>query len=129
MAPSLIKRLQNICLGAFLSIIFSANLINYFYFHKYLEDIDLQWAFYNIVVSTCLFLASVYFYLDQFIKRNKIGIATCAPAVVFLFINNIGVMMGYTLHSKGFVAILFITLGIGLIYSIYKIRKVWLKYF
>jgi len=121
------QRIKSICLYLTVFIIVLSNLFNYFVSYKLLNDIDLQWsiAIYSIAIE--LFLFSVYVWLVEVkTRRNQFRIIISGWMVIYLLINLIGVCLGNTLHTKGFMLILFTTTFFGLTHIIFKL---WQKYF
>lgn len=88
--------------------------MNYFYAHKHLNDVNLQWKIAMIAIAATLFLTTVYMWLDQSQKKGNTIIS--GWVALYLLVNLIGVMLGYNLHSKGFMMILFLAMSFGLIH-------------
>ncbi len=120
------RRLKAICLYGSIAIIFTSNVFNYFYSYRYLDDDDLQWTIAKFSIASVMFLMSCYLWLSETVKKNSFGIIISGWAALYLLFNLIGVAAGYTLHTKGFMAILFtITLsGIG-----HLGIRLWQRYF
>lgn len=121
------KILKSICLYLTVFILVLSNLFNYFVSYKLLNDINLQWniAMYSIAIE--LFLFSVYIWLCEVKNnRNQFKIIISGWMVIYLLINLIGVCLGNTLHTKGFMLILFVTTFGGLMHIIFKL---WQKYY
>lgn len=119
--------LKSICLYVIVIVLVTSNLFNYFYSYKHLNDIQLQWniAIYSIAIE--LFLFSVYIWLCEVKKsRNQLKIVVSGWMAIYLLINLIGVCLGNTLHTKGFMSILFVTYSFGLSHIIFKL---WQKYY
>jgi len=119
------KRLKALCLYGSIVTIFVSNLINYFYSYKYLNDSVLQWRFAMVSIAIVMFLMSFYMWLTETMKKNRIKILITGWSALYLLFNLIGVALGYTLHTKGFMAILFIITfaGVGHICI-----RLWQKY-
>ena len=119
--------IRNWCLYVGVSILILSNLVNYFYAYKHLNDIDLEWRIAMYAIAIELFLFSLYIFITEIIKRKKtIRKSISGWMTVYLLINLIGVCMGFTLHTKGFMAILFVTTFLGIVHII---AKLWQKYF
>ena len=58
--------------------------------------------------------------------NNSFKIIVSGWMVIYLLINLIGVVMGYNLHTKGFMAMLFVTTFFGLVHLL---MRIWQKYF
>lgn len=121
-----IRKIKSVCLYGSIVIIFISNIINYFYSYKHLNDSVLQWRLAMVSIATVMFLMAVYMWLSETLKQNKFRILITGWSALYLLFNLIGVAVGYTLHTKGFMAILFtITFaGIGHI-SV----RLWQRYF
>lgn len=120
-------RIRSICLYILVIVLIVSNLFNYFYSYKYVNDLDLQWdvAIYSIAIE--LFLFSVYVWLTEINKtKNSFRIIVSGWMVIYLLINLIGVVMGYNLHTKGFMAMLFVTTFFGVAHIL---MRIWQKYF
>ena len=120
------QKLKDLCLYLTIIILVLSNLFNYFVSYKLLDDINLQWdiAMYSIAIE--LFLFSVYVFLGEVKRRrNQFKIIISGWMVIYLLINLIGVCLGNTLHTKGFMLILFVTTGGGIVHIIFKL---WQKY-
>ena len=109
-----IKKLKSMCLYLSVSVIATSNIINYFYCYKYLDDVLLQWKVAMIAIATTLFLMAFYMWLNESLKNNRIKILITGWSALYLLFNLIGVVLGYNLHTKGFMAILFITISAGI---------------
>jgi len=107
-------------------VLVGSNLFNYFYYYKQLGDELLQWRVAIIAIAIELFLLSLYTWLIQIKKVNSgFKVILTGWTTVFLLINLFGVILGYSLHTKGFIAILFSAIIIAIIHLLIK----WLKYF
>jgi len=118
--------IRNFILYSVIVILIGSNLFNYFYSYKFKNDIDLQWgvAIYSIAIE--LFLFSAYVWLTESRKlNNQFKIVVSGWMTIYLLINLIGVVMGYNLHTKGFMAMLFVTTFFGVAHIALKI---WEKY-
>ena len=102
-----IKKIKSVCLYGAILTTFVSNLINYFYSYKYLNDSVLQWKLAMVSISLVMFLMATYMWLSETIKKNKFKILITGWSALYLLFNLIGVAIGYTLHTKGFIAILF----------------------
>jgi hypothetical protein len=119
--------IRNFILYSVIVILVGSNLFNYFYSYKFKNDLDLQWgvAIYSIAIE--LFLFSAYVWLTESRKHNNgFKIVVSGWMTIYLLINLIGVLMGYNLHTKGFMAMLFVTTFFGIAHILIKI---WEKYF
>lgn len=126
----MLTTLKNICLFVILIDITVPNVVNYFYAYKYLHDENLEWRIAMYSISIALFFFSLYVLLIQ-IGRIAKGIKTiklvlAAWMTFYLLINMVGVCRGYNLHSKGFMAMLFVTILFGLIHVFIRL---WEEYF
>lgn len=121
------QKIKGLILTLIVVILVLSNLINYFYCYKTVNDIELQWsvAIYSIAIE--LFLFSLYIWLTE-IKRhkNKLKIVVSGWMTIYLLINLIGVVMGYNLHTKGFMTILFTVTFFGVAHFT---TKLWQKFF
>lgn len=121
----MLSRVKNICLYTIGITIIGSELINYFYVHKYLDDRLLQWRIAMYATAIILFLFSLYVLLTEMIKKKKtLKLVFVGWMTIFLLINLIGVCLGYNLHSKGFMAMLFVTMLFGIFHFT---RKLWQK--
>lgn len=79
-----------------------------------------------ISIALVLFLMAVYVWMNESLKGKGFSIIVSGWVALYLFFNLIGVAIGYNLHTKGFMAILFtITIaGTGHI-----LIRLWQKYF
>jgi len=92
-----------------------------------LGDIELQWKFAIICIAIELFLFSAYVWLSIVKNRNnKLKKVIWGWMTIYLLINLIGVVMGYNLHTKGFMSMLFVTSFFGLAHIT---TKIWQKYY
>lgn len=121
-----IKILKSWCVYLSIIIIFGSNLVNYFYCYKYLDDVLLQWKVAMIAIAAVMFLMMTYLWLNESLKRNKIKILLTGWSALYLLFNLIGVVIGYNLHTKGFMAILFITTSAGIGHICIRL---WQKYY
>jgi len=117
-----IKNIISFCLYAATVVIVASNLVNYFYCFKYLGDVTLQWKVAMISIAISMLLMSLYIWLQETLKKNKLRIVVSGWTALFLLINAIGVIAGYNLHTKGFMAILLVTVVFG---SGHFIIKAW----
>lgn len=104
----------------------TSNIFNYFYSYKYLGDRVLQWRVAMYCIAIELFLFSLYVWLVQIKKRNKLNVVLSGWLTIYLLINLTGVCLGFTLHTKGFMAILFTITFFSLAHVSVKL---WQKYF
>lgn len=122
-----VARIKSLCLYLTVFILVLSNLFNYFVSYKLLDNITLQWNIAMYSVASELFLFSVYIWLCEIKKnRNQFKIIISGWMVIYLLINLIGVCLGNTLHTKGFMLILFVTTFFGLTHIIFKL---WQKYY
>lgn len=123
----MLLRLKNICLYGIGIIIISSNVINYFYAYKYLNDITLQWRIAMYSIALVLFLFSFHLLLTEIRGKIKsLKLVFILWMTMYLLINLIGVCLGYNLHSKGFIAILF---SITLVGMANIFIRLWQKYY
>ncbi len=119
--------LKDACLYVIVITIIGSNLINYFYAYKYLNDYILQWRIAMYAIAIVLFLFSLYVLLIEIAKSAKtLKLVIVGWMTIYLLINLIGVCLGYNLHSKGFMAMLFVTMLFGLIHIF---TRLWQKYY
>jgi hypothetical protein len=118
------NKIREFCLFICVLCILGGNIINYFYFHLYLNNEDLQWRFYEIVVSLALFSFSTYMWITENKKGNEISKLIIGWVTLFLFVNFIGVLLGYHLHTVGFMIILGIILFSAFCHTGYKIYSI-----
>ncbi len=123
---SYIKRVKKVCLYGSILVTFISNLINYFYNYKYLNDSTSQWRLAMCSIALVMFLMSVYMWLAETLKQNKFRILITGWSALYLLFNFIGVAIGYNLHTKGFMAILFTITIAG---SGHILIRLWQKYF
>ncbi len=122
-----LQKLKSICIFLTVFILVLSNLFNYFVSYKLLNDINLQWSIAMYAIAIELFLFSVYVWLCEVKKsRNQFKIIISGWMVIYLLINLIGVCLGNTLHTKGFMLLLFVTMFGGLMHIIFKL---WQKYY
>lgn len=120
-------RVKNICLYIIGITIISSNLINYFYAYKYLDDRLLQWRIAMYSIAIVLFLFSLNLLLIEIIRKIKsLKLVFVGWMTIYLLINLIGVCLGYNLHSKGFMAMLFTAMLFGLFHIFIRL---WQKYY
>ena len=105
----ILEIVKRLCIVLGVIVIFGFNIVNYFYAHKTLNDINLQWRIAMIGIAWVMFLAYVYAWINESIKRNNILIVITGWAALYLLFNLIGVTLGYHLHTRGFMMILFVT--------------------
>ena len=105
-----IKKIKTFCLYLSVLIVMGSNIVNCFF----VSDRILQWRFAMISISAVLFLMTVYLWLNETLKRNGVKIILTGWSALYLLFNLIGVAIGYNLHTKGFMAILFITTVFGI---------------
>ena len=123
----MLTTLKNICLFIIMIDITVPNIFNYFYIYKYLHDNDLQWRIAMYSIAIALFFFSLYVLFIQIGKgRKTIKLVLAGWMTFYLLINLVGVCLGYNLHSKGFMAMLFVTILFG---SIHIFLKLWGRYF
>lgn len=121
-----INKIKSICLYLTAFITVGSNVFNYFYCYLYLDDRLLQWKVAMISIAAVLFLMSLYIWLNESLKGKGISIIVTGWVALYLLFNFVGVLAGYNLHTKGFMAILFITTFLGI--SHLSIR-LWQKYY
>lgn len=109
-----ISRIKNILLYSIAIVVFGSNIVNYFYCYLLLDDWELQWRVAMLSISLAMLLMSAYIWVSS--KYKLIS----GWLFIYLFFNFIGVLIGYDLHTKGFMAILFITTFFGLCHIIYS---------
>jgi ABC-type multidrug transport system permease subunit len=121
-----INKIKDYILYTVAVVLVGSNLFNYFYCYKQLGDELLQWRVAIIAIAIELFLLSLYTWLIQ-IKKVNSGFKAILTGwtTVFLLINLFGVILGYNLHTKGFMAILFSATIIAFIHLLIK----WLRCF
>lgn len=121
------QKIKNLCLYLGVFILVMSNLFNYFISYKLLDNIGLQWDIAMYSIASELFLFSLYLWLCEVKKyNNQLKIIVSGWTVIYLLINLIGVCLGNTLHTKGFMLILFVTTFGGLMHIIFKL---WQKYY
>lgn len=108
-----VKIFRSICLYATAIIVVSSNLINYFYCYKYIGDLTLQWRVAMISIGLSMFTMSAYIWLNESLMGNKLKIIITGWIALFLLISLIGVCIGYDLHTRGFMMILFTIILFG----------------
>ena len=108
-----VNRLKNIALFSAAMIIIIANVFNYFYSYKHLGDSHLQWRIFMYSVGISMFLMMIYIWLNESLKGPSIKVLVSGWVALYLLINVIGVALGYTLHSKGFMSLLFTLTAAG----------------
>lgn len=123
---NLIIRLKSICLYLTALIVVGSNILNYFYYYKYLQDSMLQWKVAMISISAVMFLMALYIWLNESLKGKGISIVVFGWVALYLFFNFVGVLIGYTLHTKGFMIILFSIVLLGLSHLFIRL---WYKYY
>ena len=107
-------------LAALITVV--SNTVNYFYCYLYLDDILLQWKSASWAISSVLLLLSFYAWLSSGgLKKLVTGWLT-----FYLLINFAGVCLGYTLHTKGFMAVLF---SAGFLAISHILSRTWGRYF
>jgi len=117
-----IKILKTIIIYAIVLVSTISNVVNYFYSYLYLKDSVLQWRLAMISIAIVLFFSSLYIWLNESLKQhNNIKIILSGWLSIYLFINFIGVCIGYTLHTKGFMMLLFTIIFFGFGHIIVKI--------
>lgn len=80
----------------------------------------MQWRVAMWSISSSMWLMSFYIWLSSKKYRILIGWLT-----LYLFFNFTGVLVGYDLHTKGFMTILFVTTFFGLCHLL--ISSLWRK--
>lgn len=108
-------------------VLIGSNLFNYFYCYKFANDLELQWSVAIYAIAIELFLFSLYLWINESIRyKNKISIVVSGWVTMYLLINLIGVVLGYNLHTKGFMAMLFLAFFVG---TVHISIKLWQKYY
>lgn len=79
-----------------------------------------------VAIAVVLFLMAFYMWLNESQKKNQAKIIITGWTALYLLFNLIGVAIGYTLHTKGFMAILFITTFFG---GVHLGIRLWQRYF
>lgn len=122
-----IKILKSISLYSIVVVSVVSNFVNYFYSYLYLKDSRLQWRLAMISISVVLLLSAFYIWLTESLKeKNYIKTTITGWLCIYLLFNFIGVMLGYTLHTKAFMMILFTVVFFGVIHLFIKL---WEKYY
>ena len=121
----IIKILKKISLLLAAIVVVCSNIVNYFYCYIYLDDRLLQWRVAMISIGISLFLFAFYIWLNESLKGRGTTIIISGWVALYLFFNMVGVLIGYTLHTKGLMAILFLTVFLGLLHLIYR---AWQKF-
>ena len=120
-----IKKLRQVSLFLMALVVIGSNLVNYFYCYIYLDDRLLQWKVAMISIAVALFLLCFYVWLNESLKGKGLTIIVSGWVALYLFFNMIGVFLGYNLHTKGFMIILFLIGFFGLLHLIYR---AWQKF-
>ena len=79
-----------------------------------------------ISIALVMFLTSLYIWLNESIKRKGLGIEISGWVALYLFFNFVGVLIGYDLHTKGFMIILH---TIGFMGLSHLFIRLWQKYY
>jgi hypothetical protein len=103
---NLIIKIKRFCLFLTAFIAVGSNTFNYFYSYKYLDDRLLQWRVAMISISLVMFLMAFYIWLNESLKKRGISIIISGWVALYLFFNLIGVLIGFDLHTKGFMIML-----------------------
>ena len=79
-----------------------------------------------IFMAFLMFTMAVYVWLNESLKRKGISIIVSGWVALYLLFNFVGVLAGYTLHTKGFMIILFSIVLLGLSHLFIRL---WQKYY
>lgn len=119
-----IRNIQDFCLWATIIVVIGSNFFNYFYCYQYLDDRLLQWKVAMVSISFSMFLMSIYMWLHQHLRNKNIGILASGYLSLYLLINFVGVLIGYNLHTKGFMMVMFVASFFGFCHIL---TKLWSK--
>ncbi len=120
-------RIKNICLYIIGVVVVGSNLVNYFYAYKHLGDNVLQWRIAMYSIAIVLFLFSLYAWITEIGKKGQaLKLVFVGWMTIYLLINLIGVCLGYNLHSKGFMVMLFLAMLCGMAHICIRL---WQKYY
>ena len=122
-----IKKIRSISFVLIILISVISNFYNYYINYLIKQDSTAQWRLAMISISSVMFLFSLRMWLGESLKKhNGFYIIWSGWLTLYFFINFIGVMAGYTLHTKGLMMILFSIVFFGLTHILIKL---WEKYY
>lgn len=99
-------------------LVFGSNAFNYFYCYIYLDDRMMQWRVAMISIALVMFVLSLYVWITESLKFNKLRQVVSGWLTIYIFFNLVGVLIGYNLHTKGFMVILSMTAFLGICHVI-----------
>lgn len=107
-------------------VVVGSNAVNYFYCYKYLQDLTMQWRVAMTSIALVMFLMAVYVWLTETLKRHNIKRVISGWTALYILFDLIGVLLGYTLHTRAFVTVLGIIATLGITHLIIRL---WVKYY
>ena len=123
----MIKLFRNISFLLIVLISVVSNFYNYFINYKLNNDALAQWRLAMLSIASVLFLFSFRMWLGESLKSgNRVKIVISGWLLIYMSINLIGVAIGYTLHTKAFMMILFTIVFFGIAHILVKL---WEKYY
>ena len=110
-----IIKIREYCLYGIVFTVVIPNIYNYFINYKLLQDSTAQWRLAMIAISVGFFLFSLRVWLGEILKlNNKFNSRLSGWMTLYLMTNMLGVIAGYTLHTKGFMMLLFTLMFFGI---------------
>lgn len=121
MSRSFFIALRRFCLWCATILVVGGNIINYFYCHLVLHDLDIEWKVAMVTIASALFFYSLYIWCDKTIQQQKLSILITGWTSMYLFFNMVGVILGYHLHTRAFMLMLFLIVSVGGVHLLIKI--------
>ena len=121
----IINKIRAFCVIATAIVVIGSNIVNYFYCYRHLNDLTMQWRVAMTSISLVMFLMSLYIWLTETLKKNNLKRVISGWIALYILFDFIGILLGYSLHTRAFVDVLFITAILG---TIHLIIRLWAKY-